>query len=47
MQYSANYALPPISLAPLTVEQALKAAIDTGPITDPKLKKPKKPKKQD
>jgi len=32
----------PISLAPLTFEQALKGAIDTGPITDPKLKKPRK-----
>ena len=32
----------PISLNPLTLEEALKAAIETGPITDPKLKKPRK-----
>ena len=32
----------PMSLSPLTLEQALKGAIATGPITDPKLKKPKK-----
>jgi hypothetical protein len=36
----------PISLHPLTLEQALKGAIATGPITDPKLKKPKKRRKK-
>ena len=38
---------PPISLYPLTLEQALKGAIATGPITDDKIKKSKKrPKKR-
>jgi hypothetical protein len=36
----------PLSLNPLTLEGALKAAIATGPITDSKLKKPKKRRKK-
>ena len=36
--------LKPISLAPLSLEQALKAAIETGKITDPDLKAHKKAK---
>jgi hypothetical protein len=34
----------PISLHPLTLEQALSAAIATGEITDPEIKKPRKPR---
>jgi hypothetical protein len=47
LEPSERQNMPPISLAPLTVEQALKAAIATGPITDPKIKKPRKRKKKD
>jgi hypothetical protein len=42
LEPSERQNMGPISLHPLTLEQALKAAIDTGPITDEKLKKPKK-----
>jgi hypothetical protein len=42
LEPSLRQNMGPISLNPLTLEEALKAAIETGPITDPKLKKPRK-----
>jgi hypothetical protein len=35
-----------ITLAPLKLEEALAAVIATGPITDPKLKRPKGQKRR-
>jgi hypothetical protein len=46
LEPSERQNMEPISLRPLTLEEALKAAIATGPITDPKIKKPKKPRKK-
>jgi hypothetical protein len=45
LEPSQRQNMPPISLSPLSLEDALKAAIATGPITDPKIKKPRKRRK--
>jgi hypothetical protein len=42
LEPSVRQNMGPISLHPLTLESALKAAIATGPITDSKIKKPRK-----
>jgi hypothetical protein len=36
--------LKPLSLSPLTTEEAIRAAIATGPITDPELRSSRKKK---